>query len=87
MSKTPMESKDDQHQFWQMAIETWRSSGLTIRQFCKQEGLSEPSFYSWRKRLAPVKPSEADIQPPRIEECVRKGAGVHWHQRTSKIGA
>lgn len=34
-----------------MAIETWESGGLSVRQFCKQEGLSEPSFYSWRRKL------------------------------------
>ena len=41
----------DQQQFWQMVIETWQSSGLSVRQFCKKESLSEPSFYSWRKKL------------------------------------
>lgn len=51
MGKTK-ESKVDQQQFWQMAIETWRSSGLGVRQFCKQEGLSEPAFYCWRRKLA-----------------------------------
>ena len=29
----------DQQQFWQMVIETWQPCGLSIRQFCKQEGL------------------------------------------------
>ncbi len=47
-------SEEDQRQFWQMAIETCQSSGLSVRQFCKQEGLSEPTFYQWRKRLAKV---------------------------------
>lgn len=41
----------DQEQFWRMAIETWQASGLSVRQFCTDEGLSEPSFYSWRKKL------------------------------------
>jgi hypothetical protein len=41
----------DQQQFWQMALETFKSSGLSVRQFCKQEGLAEPSFYIWRKKL------------------------------------
>ena len=41
----------DQQQFWQMVIETWQSSGLSVRNFCKQEGLSEPAFYSWRRKL------------------------------------
>ncbi len=38
-------SKQDQQQFWRIAIETWQASGLSIRQFCKNEGLSEPQFY------------------------------------------
>jgi hypothetical protein len=41
----------DQEQLWRMAIETWQASGLSVRQFCTAEGLSEPSFYSWRKKL------------------------------------
>jgi len=41
----------DQEQFWRMAIETWQASGLSVRQFCLNEGLSEPSFYIWRKKL------------------------------------
>jgi len=64
MSKTA-KSDTDQQQFWQMAIETWRSSGLSIRNFCKQEGLSKPAFYTWRKRL--TKPQKADPEggPPK----------------------
>jgi len=42
----------DQEQFWRMALETWQASGLSIRQFCRQEGLSEPQFYLWRKKLS-----------------------------------
>ena len=45
-------SDPDQQQFWQMVLETFKSSDLSVRQFCKQEGLSEPSFYTWRKKLA-----------------------------------
>ena len=44
-------SQEEQRQFWQMAIETWRSSGLSVRNFCKQEGLSTSALYSWRKKL------------------------------------
>ena len=51
MSKAQSKSKDEQHQFWQMVLETFTASGLSVRQFCKQEGLTEASFYFWRKRL------------------------------------
>lgn len=44
-------TETDQRQFWQLAVEAWQASGMSVRRFCKQEGLSEPSFYSWRKRL------------------------------------
>jgi len=67
MSKSQNESKNDQHQFWQMVFETFKSSGLSIRRFCKQEGLTEASFYFWRKKLANAKESKSakkgDCQP------------------------
>jgi len=56
--------KDDQQQFWQMALETFKSSGLSVRQFCTKEGLSEPSFYSWRKKLAGDGSEQEDQRKP-----------------------
>jgi transposase-like protein len=38
--------------FWRRMVRLWRRSGLTIRGFCDDHGLSEPSFYSWRRVLA-----------------------------------
>jgi transposase-like protein len=29
------------------------ASGVSIRQFCEQEGISQQSFYAWRRRLRP----------------------------------
>ncbi len=45
-------TNSDQQQFWQMVLETFKTSNLSVRRFCKREGLSEPSFYSWRKKLS-----------------------------------
>ena len=39
-------------QYWQGKLESWRAGGLSVRQFCKRQGVSEPSFYCWRKKLA-----------------------------------
>ena len=58
-------TETDQSQFWQMAIDAWQSSGLSVRQFCKQEGLSEPSFYMWRKRLK----KSSDPKPDHRTDC------------------
>ena len=35
MNKKQKESKNDQQQFWQMAIETWQNSGMSVSKFCK----------------------------------------------------
>jgi len=37
--------------FWQNNIGQQRRSGLSIREFCRQHGLTEPSFYAWRGEL------------------------------------
>lgn len=54
----------DQQQFWQMVMETFKSSpdGIGVRNFCKQEGLSEPAFYSWRKKLTKSDEPKKDKQ-------------------------
>jgi transposase len=65
MSK--VEKSDMDHQeFWRMVLETFTSSGLSVRQFCQQEGLSEASFYAWPKRLAkPTSDSDKEVIVPK----------------------
>ena len=36
---------------WRERLQTQAGSGLSVRAFCRREGLSEPSFYSWRREL------------------------------------
>lgn len=55
-------SPEEQRQFWQMALEAWQASGLSVRRFCQQEGLAAPSFYAWRKRLTQV-PTDGCEEP------------------------
>jgi hypothetical protein len=38
-------------QQWRRWIGAWRGSGLSVRAFCARHGLSEPSFYGWRRLL------------------------------------
>lgn len=37
---------------WRGALKRWGRSGKTVREFCREEKLSEPSFYAWRRELA-----------------------------------
>ena len=36
---------------WRDRLARFARSNLTVKQFCRQEGVSDPSFYQWRKRL------------------------------------
>jgi hypothetical protein len=92
MTETSIEekaiSKDDQ---WRERIAERERSGLSVKQFCKERGVSEYSFYTWRKRLARKEPvrfalvdREAAGQEPatalevvlRSGERLRIGSGV-----------
>lgn len=37
---------------WRRHVAAWRRSGQSVRAYCECEGLSEPSFYAWRRVLA-----------------------------------
>jgi len=36
---------------WRDRLAKFGRSNLTVKQFCRQEGVSDPTFYQWRKRL------------------------------------
>ena len=38
---------------WRNRLARFRRSHLTVAEFCRREGVSNPSFYQWRKRLDP----------------------------------
>ena len=48
--------------FWRDALHRWRQSRLSILAFCRQEGLSSPSFHYWRRILTQADPTL--VTPP-----------------------
>jgi transposase-like protein len=59
-------------QEWRRRLQRFHKSRQSIAAFCRQEGISPPSFYLWRRRLAETSPrrpaarSSADFRPVRI---------------------
>jgi transposase-like protein len=49
-------------QFWREAVTAWQKSGQSVRAFCVGRGLSEPSFYSWRRTLRKREPQRPTMQ-------------------------
>ena len=37
--------------FWRERLARFERGDLKVGEFCRREGVSEPSFYRWRKRL------------------------------------
>jgi len=71
MSTRQAKSNNERRQFWQMVIETWQDSGMSVSKFCKAEGLSEGTFYNWRKKLSgdqSQRNAHADPSPPAFIE-------------------
>ncbi len=73
MAKGHSNGLDRKRQRWQREIDRWQRSGESIRAFCIRRGLSEPSFYWWRRRLgatsaprrspsSPSRPAFAEVQ-------------------------
>lgn len=64
----------DKATVWRERIERQRVSGLPIRRFCEREGISDASFFAWRKRLAsePV----PMFLPLSVVEPVRQGPAI-----------
>ena len=46
------------HALWRERVRRQVQSGLSITQFCTQEGLPAKSFYAWRRRLQRVELAE-----------------------------
>lgn len=38
--------------FWRRLLRLWQRSGRTIRDFCAEHEVSQPSFYAWRRVIA-----------------------------------
>ncbi len=51
-------SREARREFWRQLIAKQQKSRVSVRAMCQEHGISEHSFYQWRKRLAqqfPVK--------------------------------
>lgn len=52
----PKGASDERKRFWQDLVERQPASGLNITEFCAQAGVSQNSFYVWKRRLKATAP-------------------------------
>lgn len=46
--------------YWRQVLAQWQQSGLSVRAFCRAEGVNEPQFYWWRRKLGQAEPGKPE---------------------------
>jgi len=73
---TPQQRDGAKERFWRRVVRQWRHSGLSVRAFCAEHGLAEPSFYHWRRTLAErVTPAPAFVPVQVVAKEPQPGPG------------
>lgn len=55
---------------WRERLGRWRRTGDSVTEFCLREGISQQSFFQWRRRLA------AEQSQPRVKFAARGAAFI-----------
>lgn len=42
----------EKERFWRQVVSGHSASGLSVRQYCAERGVTEPSFFAWRREMA-----------------------------------
>src|SRR3954462_9589426 len=56
----------DRESYWRTVLARWQRSALSVRAFCQAEGVSEPTFYLWRRKLDRNQPKPPAFLPVHI---------------------
>jgi transposase-like protein len=75
------EKRRQRHEYWRGLISRQEQSGMTVQAFCAQQGVTEASFYNWRKQLresaaisfALVAPRNGEERPAPVELVLATG--------------
>ena len=60
MGRPPAELDD--YLDWQERLESYKASGLSVEDFCSQEGVSRSSFYRWTAQLKEGIPESVEAE-------------------------
>jgi transposase len=63
----PRDARKEQQ--WRRWILQWRRSGLSVRAFCARHGLTQASFYLWRRELQRRDEETVSFVPVEVVAC------------------
>lgn len=71
--------------YWRRVLRHWRRNGQGVRSYCREHGLSEPSFYAWRRIIQQrdreaaghrLQPGRRPARESRASAAVGRGRGA-----------
>lgn len=72
-------ASSERERFWQRLVTGQPQSGVSIRDWCDRHGVSEPSFYFWRRELVRRREERQGARPPIVPvEVAPPAAGSRW---------
>jgi hypothetical protein len=63
---TTNQQRSSKERFWRRIVRQWRSSGLSVRDFCAERHLAEANFYFWRRTIARRDAQASQFVPVRV---------------------
>jgi hypothetical protein len=64
VSREGPQRQQSREQFWRKTLRRFAGSGQSIRAFCREQRISEPSFYAWRRTLRQLDAQHTRFAPP-----------------------
>ena len=56
---------------WQQRIQEYMSSGLSVKKWCEENGVSRSNFYFWKKRMEKTQAKISDAGMPVFVEVTQ----------------
>ena len=71
--------------FWREQVGRQAACGLSVRQFCEERRLSEPSFYAWRRTLKERDQGPAFVPVMLAPQVVSSGSRITIELRGGRV--
>ena len=68
-------------EIWTERMARYRDCSLTVREFCAREGVSQPSFYQWKKKLAELSIPRSELRTGFVSAFL---VGIAGHRRAAR---
>lgn len=68
--------------YWEDVVRRWRTSGQTVRDFCRAAGVPESALYFWRRELVRRSQSSEAVREPSAKTSPATPAGRSRKRRS-----